>query len=49
MKQITSREKKELLPEDDIIYQKQLPESDYIYIETTGAKLTARDAKIFID
>jgi hypothetical protein len=53
MKQITSRSnpKQELLPEPSIIEEKQrqLTEEDYIKIPETGAKLTARDAKIFID
>jgi len=49
MKQITGRQKQELLPEPNIIQEKQLLGSDYIYLPKTGAKLTARDAKIFID
>jgi hypothetical protein len=49
MKQITGRNEKELLPEAEIIKQKQLNDNDFIYIDKTGAKLTARDAKIFVD
>jgi len=37
------------LPEPNIIQEKQLLEADYIYMPSTGAKLTARDAKIFVD
>ena len=49
MKQITGREKKELMPDPNIIKEKQLVEEDYIFIPSTGAKLTARDAKNFVD
>ena len=49
MKQITGREKKELQPEANIIQEKQLVDDDFIYIPSTGAKLTARDAKLFVD